>query len=645
MGVILGGYFIFYQPDSSQFSPIDRYIKTAQRVGLPLSQRKKALSQATSYIQGLPSSSERQKKLSELAYLAYRLRDSTNFYNNNRLALKEAQVQEDVFAIADAHWNFGAFALQKGDFDKAYFHYAKARQGFAKVKHRYYEAKMNYNLAFIKARLKEYEASEALLYKALPVFLKKKRNKQIYLCYTQLGLIYEELEGFAVAEKYHRKALNYLPEEQQFLQQATYNNLGLLALKRGGYPSAIAYYNKALENTAIEHDSPALYARLLDNRAYAKFRCFGTPGLQKEFKQALSIRDSLQNKEGIVINRIHLAEFYWAAQDTLKAIKQAQQAYQLAHSIQLKRDELKALELLATIDPANAALYINKWYKVQHQHEQQLREQRNKVAKIQYETQKFKKQSIRLKNQQTYLFISLGVLLLLIGMLFFFFKQRTKLKRLAIQRAQQKQLEEEREEERYRIAEDLHDGVLSKLFGLRMNWAMLPLKGATSEIQQHKKYLITLKSMEKEIRDISHNLKSEHPSANFPFMKNLNKLISEKAELGGFTYELQIENSVQEKKIAQEISTSLYSVLEETLYNIIKHAQASEVRLRLRRSSRSLNLMIADNGCGFRVKSNEQGIGLMNIKRRVQKLEGKVHFRSQPGKGTCVFIRLIMGKD
>ena len=87
-------------------------------------------------------------------------------------------------------------------------------------------------------------------------------------------------------------------------------------------------------------------------------------------------------------------------------------------------------------------------------------------------------------------------------------------------------------------------------------------------------------------------------------------------------------------------------MLQETVSNIIKHAQASKVSIQLIRDGNELTMMIEDNGKGFDTArlNNFNGIGLKNIISRVEYLNGQVDFDSHPGKGTTVVVELALDK-
>lgn len=83
----------------------------------------------------------------------------------------------------------------------------------------------------------------------------------------------------------------------------------------------------------------------------------------------------------------------------------------------------------------------------------------------------------------------------------------------------------------------------------------------------------------------------------------------------------------------------LYRLVQEALTNVARHAQASEVRIRLQQRGGRLHLLVRDNGCGAQLPQRA-GIGLRSISERARSLGGVVHWRSRPGRGWLLRLRV-----
>jgi two-component system NarL family sensor kinase len=84
-----------------------------------------------------------------------------------------------------------------------------------------------------------------------------------------------------------------------------------------------------------------------------------------------------------------------------------------------------------------------------------------------------------------------------------------------------------------------------------------------------------------------------------------------------------------------DLALALYRIAQEALTNVVKHARARRVRVRLRSSTAQIALQVRDDGCGFDIRRAERkaGFGLASMRERTQQLRGRMAIRSAPGKG------------
>ena len=93
---------------------------------------------------------------------------------------------------------------------------------------------------------------------------------------------------------------------------------------------------------------------------------------------------------------------------------------------------------------------------------------------------------------------------------------------------------------------------------------------------------------------------------------------------------------------------NLYRIVQESLNNILKHAHAKCVTIRLERDIREVQLRIEDDGGGFTPEAlaeNKKGLGLKNITERVRMLGGKLNLDSSPGKGTRIEVTIPIAEQ
>ncbi len=604
----------------------------------------------------ISNNSVKNKNLLDIAYQAYKLDDTILFKKANTKAYLLSLKLKDSFGVADTYWNYGAFYLKKEKLDSSYYHYNKAHELYSKINHSYYDAKMLYNMAFIQSHLKDYTGSEILLFEAISKFKLLEKKINLYKCYNQLGINYKDLKEYKKAIFYHNKALSFLnkKESHSFYKAGSLNNIGLIHQKLGDHTIAIQYFERALEKRNLELKNPKFYARLIDNIAYNNFLNNQTSKLPDAFYSALKIRNNLSDNPGIVMSKLHLAEYFATIKDTLSAIKYAKQAHSLATEINHNRDKLASLLLLSDIDTKNIATHLKGYITLKDSLQDLERATRNKFTRIRFETDEYILETKRLSLQKIWISVISSIFLIIFILAYLIKRQHSRNKELMLEKKQQKaneeiyelmlkqhtQLEEGRIQERNRISEELHDGALGKLFGTRLGLSFLNVDNSKDFFIKYNSYIDELQQVEKEIRTISHELKNEVLFSRDDFIIIIENLLKKQSKIGMFQYNITYDEKIFWDEIDEKIKINLYRITQEALQNIIKYANAETVELRLFLIQKNLNLSIKDNGIGFNLKKKKKGIGLNNMISRAKKFDGNVSFNSTPNIGTTITISI-----
>lgn len=283
---------------------------------------------------------------------------------------------------------------------------------------------------------------------------------------------------------------------------------------------------------------------------------------------------------------------------------------------------------------------------------------RNKFTRIRYETEEYIEKTEKLSVQKIIISIESLVAVIILSLLYFLKVQRTKNKELLFEKEQQKAneeiyslmlkqqstLEEGRLKERQRISEDLHDGVLGKIFGTRLALRFLNIKGNNETVTKHKHYVDELQNIEKEIRTISHELKNEILSSQTDFIKIIENLLETQNEIGNFKFKI-INNKAACDRINNKIKINFYRIIQEAIQNINKYSKAKNVKIEFDLINDSVYLYIKDDGVGFDGKSKSTGIGLKNMKSRISKLNGNFDIKSVVNKGATISIFVPVDTD
>jgi len=186
------------------------------------------------------------------------------------------------------------------------------------------------------------------------------------------------------------------------------------------------------------------------------------------------------------------------------------------------------------------------------------------------------------------------------------------------------------EQERQELGGELHDNIIQILAG-----SLLYLGLAKKELPEEHPYLketeTLISSAITEIRNLSHSLipPSLHESE---LLGAINHIIETTQQTSGMLISLQAFG-FDESSLPDKLKLSIYRIVQEQFNNILKHAAAQKVIVRLVQDNEKTTLTIKDDGVGFDTNKKPNGVGLMNIKTRASLFNGDVTIISSPGKG------------
>lgn len=199
------------------------------------------------------------------------------------------------------------------------------------------------------------------------------------------------------------------------------------------------------------------------------------------------------------------------------------------------------------------------------------------------------------------------------------------------------------EEERKRIAQDLHDELGAVLSIMRMNMVMIE--------QQHKadfgnmiKKIENVRSLTEtalaSVRNISHQLMPPQLEI-FGLIKTLDSVLEKINVMGGLYISLIATEPWP--KIQWPISLGLYRIIMELINNTIKHSGADRANIELSINTESVKLIYTDNGKGYDVNVSTNGLGYIGIESRLNIFKGKLHFEGDKSKGFYAKIEIPLG--
>jgi signal transduction histidine kinase len=194
---------------------------------------------------------------------------------------------------------------------------------------------------------------------------------------------------------------------------------------------------------------------------------------------------------------------------------------------------------------------------------------------------------------------------------------------------------EAQESERSRLARELHDetgqALTSILLGLKPLEDALthqPARLALAELREH------VVSALQEVRRLAVELRPALLD-DFGLVPALERLVDSLAEQTDIRVDFR--SALGETRLASEVETTLYRVVQESLTNIVKHAKAQNVSVSVARRGAAVAVVIEDDGAGFDQRLvRQEGIGLLGMRERLALLDGRLEIESRPGAGTTI---------
>ena len=357
----------------------------------------------------------------------------------------------------------------------------------------------------------------------------------------------------------------------------------------------------------------------------------------------------------------NMSNAYLLNKDYVQAVKYGTIAVELTHSLGMYELELKALSDLAlaaehTGQVDSAYKYLKQFTLVKDTLEQL--NKRKLVNELEARYQSQKKEALLLSQQNTiykknilnYILIGSAVAILLVSLLAYYsYRQKQKLQQQRIHELEtQQQLNateavlKGEEQERTRLAKDLHDGLGGMLSGIK--YSFNNMKGNMVMTEENRKAfdrsMDMLDSSINEMRRVAHNMMPEVllkfglDTALRDFCNDINKVALLKISYQSI--------GLKDAVISQTTSITIYRIVQELISNTLKHAAAVHAIVQVSYESEHLSLTVEDDGKGFdiAVLQTGGGMGWSNIGKRVEFLKGKMDIQTAHDKGTSVHIEI-----
>jgi signal transduction histidine kinase len=194
-----------------------------------------------------------------------------------------------------------------------------------------------------------------------------------------------------------------------------------------------------------------------------------------------------------------------------------------------------------------------------------------------------------------------------------------------------------KEEEREFLATELHDNINQIISTSRLLIDAARTGGNREELLRLSSEHLQMAT--NEIRKLSHSMVS-YDLQQFGLQHAVGSFVDTVSKGTGIFFTFLFEPGIEQ--LTSEQNLHLYRVIQESVNNIIKHAEASRVLIRISREEKIMTLLIEDNGKGFSFNDIKPGMGMASIRNRVKLLEGHLHITAPKGQGTSIEIHFPM---
>lgn len=559
--------------------------------------------------------------------------------------------------MAQLNYRYAVLFRLKGDYDIALDYVDKSYQYNVSQKDSFRMANDLFQKGVINSLKGNYETSITLYYQILEIYEKSNNIKGIGMTLNSIGILQKNLEQYKNAISTYRKAITTLKGSQYKDDLANaYGNLGTAFLHSKQQDSALFYFKEAREmdkqlnydwGLSINSQNIAeLYIEKQDYKtAIAYLKEAYTIQKKNNYNTVLAETRNSLGKAYLKIGELSkseqvLKEGIAQAPESKKVLRELH--YSLFQIYKQKRNYNDALVNYEAFSAYNDSILSKE--NLEHLNEVETKyntEKKDKEIIAQKLSIQKQESQLQKKQSQYKLMTGLAIFLLLTSILIWFlYQQRQKRKNqeiLTLKREQQvKTLEtlmEGEENERFRIAKELHDGVNVDLSTIK--YKLTSLLEKNNEVINEAVAMID-KSCE-QVRAISHNLVP-------PALKNFSLIEAIEDYMGTMNTvhepEINFHHIGDSVELSKKVEINIFRIVQELVNNSVKHANASEINVQMSHRDNLIQLTIEDDGKGFdEDASKTDGIGLRNIQSRVDYLNAKLDFDTGT-KGTSYIVEI-----
>ena len=555
--------------------------------------------------------------------------------DENDFAIMYYKMSSDILSKIDHPWaaycyeNTSKIYSKMGLYPEAMESYLKALEVYKKSEDTVQIAKVTSSIGFLEWNISNYQNCINWQQKAIKILDSIPNNEIRGLVYGRIGISYDELGEYDSAHFYNNKAIESFKDlgVEYYISQWL-SNIGNTYIKQKKYDKALKYLVEARSHVNSEIETSIILINI--GKVYLE---------TGKYSAASTILDTAIQKAGRLQQRKFLSEAYYRKYELNKLKGNIPEAL----DFYIRYSTLK--DSLVNEEKTNQINRMSIRYKTEQKEKALLKE---KAANEELQKEKALAE-IRVYNRNRWIFAIIAISLILVFFLLYL-SQKNKRKAQAEKDAA---IIEEREKglkavfiaqenERKRIAKDLHDGIGQQISATKMYFQSIvtkimdanpELKGDILKVDR----MIT--ETGSDVRSISHQMM---PKAllELGLIEALEDLLENcfiKTDV-----KVSFENFGFTERLPSNVEVALYRIAQELLQNIIKHSGASKVDVQLTKMKNYCILIIEDDGKGIEKEESSDGIGILNINSRLQTINGDLNLDSEEGKGTTATIRIAL---
>lgn len=550
-----------------------------------------------------------------------------------RLSLAAARQKNSLYLMAGAWFNMGNIKYDNGEYDSC--------------------------IHFFQLSQKVFEDPKILDAKEVKANMIDKRKADLY---RNLSNVFSTIGDIKKAGEYIDKAINI---SQKYTSPAA--ALGTAYFMQS---KASNYYDNGLVEKALR--TRIQYLPFMESKINLKSTLADSyNSIAHEYvelakpdsaliyaKKSMQIANDIKQPSAVANANFGLAEIFFHKKDYQQATAYMQQAKEYVEQFENPHDKIRYNGLMHQLAKANgdyreAYEYLAAYQTLNDSLKDGKRARAFREMEMRFETGKkeatikIQEASIRQKNIINYALIGGAAALLFISL--FAYRNHTNKQKLQQQRIAELETEKQllatqsllqgQEDERSRLAKDLHDGLGGLLSGVKLQLGAM--KGNLILSEEHgRNFNNALNKLDEsisEMRRVAHNMMPE------ALMKlGLQQALQDYCESLSYSQPFTINTEFYglEQRMEPSVEIVIYRIVQELVNNAVKHSGASTILAQVIRREENITITVEDNGKGFSTDqlSKVQSVGLHNIQSRVNYLRGQIDIQSTPGSGTSVHI-------